>query len=85
MCPLLGGFSSFGVQLLFSCAGEQDQLGDLLTRILDDSGKTPSIPNICGQEVDLDSLDHLTLVTDLTLYIRRLTQQQQNLDSFLGI
>lgn len=62
-------------------------MGDLLTRILDDSGKTPSLPNMCaGQdEVDLDSLDHLTLVTDLTLYIRRLTQQQQNCDSFLGI
>lgn len=61
-------------------------MGDLLTRILDDSGKTPSLPNMCGQEdVDLDSLDHHSLVTDLTLYIRRLTQQQQNRDSFLGI
>ena len=65
--------------------GEQDQLGDLLTRILDDSGKTPSIPDLCGSEamVDVDNLDRNTLVKDMTAYIKRLTQQQN--DSFLGI
>ena len=60
-------------------------MGDLLTRILDDSGKTPSVPDLCSgsSEMELDTLDKHALVTDMTAYIRRLNQQQS--DSFLGI
>ncbi len=67
-------------------AGEQDQLGDLLTRILDDSGKTPSLPDFGGSGVELDTLNHLILVTDFHACVKRLLAlQQHRTDSFLGI
>lgn len=69
---------------LAALAGEQDQLGDLLTRILDDSGKVPSLPDVRGSDVDPDSLDRRILVTDMSACIRQLTQQS-SAGSVLGI
>lgn len=66
-------------------SGEQDQLGDLLTRILDDSGKVPSLPDVCtGSEVDLEGLDRRQLVADLAAYVGELTVLA-GAGSFLGI
>lgn len=65
-------------------AGEQDQLGDLLTRILDDSGKVPSLPDIRGSDVDLERLDRHVLIEDMATCVRQLTQQY-SAGSFLGI
>lgn len=65
------------VALLHS-TGEQDQLGDLLTRILDDSGKMPALSELHNPHlhvVDLDSLDCHALATELAACTQRLTQQ----------
>ena len=64
--------------------GEQDQLGDLLTRILDDSGKVPSLPHMQGADVDVDSLDRHLLANEMISCVKQLTQQYSS-GSFLGI
>ena len=64
--------------------GEQDQLGDLLTRILDDSGKIPSLPDFQGSDIDLENLDHHALVVDMGTHIRYLTLQL-SANPFVGL
>lgn len=70
--------------MVSTLTGEQDQLGDLLTRILDDSGKIPSLPDIRGSDVDPENLDRHVLVADMATCVKQLTQQY-SAGSFLGI